>query len=85
MSNFRVIRPVGAQLIQMRTDGHNGANTAPKKPNERLVGSQLKLSLYSPRLALRAPGGLRFPQILDNRHMKLANLSALRTSRLHPH
>jgi len=44
-----------------------------------------KLSLYKPGQAFRPPGGwLRLQEFIDNRHMKVARLSALRTSRLYP-
>jgi hypothetical protein len=44
-----------------------------------------KLSLYKPGQALRPPGGwLRPQEFIDNRHMKVASLSALRTGRLYP-
>jgi hypothetical protein len=68
----------------MRTDGHNGVNTAPKKPNERLVDSQLKLSLYRPGHAREGSRKLRLPEFVDNKHMKLTNLSALLPGRLYP-
>jgi hypothetical protein len=46
--------------------------------------AKVKLSHYRPGQALRAAGGLRFPEFLDNRHMKVVKLSALRTGGLYP-
>jgi hypothetical protein len=43
----------------------------------------IKLSLYRPGEALRAPG-VEASRFIDNRHMKVARLSALRTGCLYP-
>jgi hypothetical protein len=44
-----------------------------------------KLSLYKHGQALRPPGDwLRLQEFIDNRHMKVARLSALRIGRLYP-
>ena len=45
---------------------------------------KVKLSVYRPGQPLRAVRGLRLPEFLDNRGMKVATLSALRTGRLYP-
>jgi len=44
----------------------------------------LQLIPYRPKEAISASGGLRLPEFLDNRHMKVVRLSAVRTGSLYP-
>ena len=46
--------------------------------------AKVKLSLYRPRWALRAPGGSG-SQDFKNRRMKVVSFSAVCTGRLYPH
>ena len=50
--------------------------------NNNNNNNKVKLSHYRPGLALGVPGGWG-SRILDNRHMKVVRLSALRSDRLH--
>ena len=47
-----------------------------------LEQGKVRLTHYRPGQTLRAPGVLRFQEFLNNRHMKMVKLSALRTDRL---
>ena len=47
-----------------------------------LEQGKVKISLYRPGQTLRAPGVLRLSEFLNNRHMKMVCLSALRNDRL---
>jgi hypothetical protein len=47
-----------------------------------LEQGKVKLSHYRPGQTLRAPGDLRLTEFLNNRHMKMVRLSALRIDRL---
>jgi len=40
-------------------------------------------SLYRPEQAFTTPRGPRFPEFVDNRHMRVARLSTIRTGRLY--
>jgi hypothetical protein len=64
------------QIVRYRNNGSSLANYGPR--NTTLI--KVKQSHYRPWQALRAPGG-RGPRFLDNRHMKVVRLSALRTGR----
>jgi hypothetical protein len=44
---------------------------------------KVKQSVYRPGEALRSSRRLKLPEFLDNRHMKVAMLSALSTGRLY--
>lgn len=44
----------------------------------------VKLTNHRPGQVLRAPGGWKFPEFLDNVHMKVVRLSALCTGCLYP-
>jgi hypothetical protein len=44
----------------------------------------MKLSHYRPVHAVRAPGGLGFPEFIEKLHMKVARLSTLGTFRRYP-
>ena len=46
--------------------------------------TEQKLTHYMPGQAHTGPGGSRLSEFLDNRHMKVLRLSALRTDRLYP-
>jgi len=61
----------------------NGRRSASQKCMESKYLIPAELSLSRPRQAFRARR-LRLAQFLDNRHMKVARLSPLRTIRLNP-
>jgi len=44
----------------------------------------LKQTPYRPEQAIRALAGLRLLEFIDNRHMKVARLSAVRSGSLYP-
>ena len=86
------IRPVGAELFDAdgRTDrklmvAFRNFAKAPKMRRTKLPGTpdaKAKLSLYRPGQSLTLMSML--PEFPENRHMKVAMLSALRTGRLYP-
>ena len=62
------------------------ADTLPEQTYEYLVGYIQRNDKAIPLQAWRGPEGsrrLRVLEVLDNRHMKVARLSALRTGRLY--
>ena len=56
----------------------------PERTREGLNLQMLQLTPYRPEQAFRAPGRLRLPEFLDNRHMKVVRLSTVRTGSLYP-
>ena len=53
-------------------------------PNQHLLEVNKKLYHYRPGQALRRSRRLKLPEFSDNRHMKVAMLSGLCSSRLYP-